>query len=435
MASVYRLMEKRKEALETYGLAFKALQSVDGKTPSPRRRLDVAGLLHDRARVHEEARNYKEAEKDVAAARDTLETALAVLPRPLQDRRLQRRVLQDLAQTHWTLGNLHAKQKKLPEALAEYAKAQEGATELREETLGVAHYDQIVGSTCVNIGLIHNLLAQPEKAREPLESGLRLLRRMVEQSPRDAAVLQLLVKGLLGSGQLHISKVQTGQLSEEEEKKELAAALEFYGQARELWVKLARENKDAADLTTFLAIHNGQGLGLSKQKKFKDAVDTYDKAIEAFRKSPRAEQESGEVPEKLMGLLAGRAMALFQLKQFDRALEDVEEARRRGGDPVLFDLFRAGILATSGKHLDGVQAIDKLLTHLHNRETPKLLYAAACVYSLALEGLTRDNKLTESDRTRYGQEYARRAVDLLRRAVKADGKLLRQSRSPVRKEI
>jgi serine/threonine-protein kinase len=419
MASLYRVMNKPKEALDTYRLAFKALQGLDGKTPTPRRRRDVAELLHDRARVHEESRNFKEAENDLVACQATLETALAVLPRSEKDRVLHRLLRKDLALTHLSRGNLHFRQKKLAQALAEFARAEEGAGQLRDETLGVAHYDRIVAFSWVNAGVINNILSQPDKARGPLEKALRLLRRLHEQSPHDAAVLQDLVKGLAGTGQLHISRVQTGQLSEEDENKDLAAALEFYGQAQALWEKLAHDHKDAADLTTFLAINIGQGFGLFKLNKLKEARETYDRAAATFRMTPRAEQASGEAPEKFIALLAARALALFRLGEFEKALMDIEEVLKRGGDPVGFGLFRAGVLAQSGRHQEGVKAAEKLLTGQRGRETPDLFYDVACVHSLALDGLTRDGKLAEGDKQERSKEYARRAVDLLRQAVKA----------------
>ena len=61
--------------------------------------------------------------------------------------------------------------------------------------------------------------------------------------------------------------------------------------------------------------------------------------------------------------------------------------------------------------------------HLHalgGNAPAALYYEAGCVYSLALEGLT------EQEKAQYARDYTVRAVDLLRRAAKADMKYIKK---------
>jgi hypothetical protein len=106
------------------------------------------------------------------------------------------------------------------------------------------------------------------------------------------------------------------------------------------------------------------------------------------------------------------------MRKFPEALKDVDQVLSKQGDPVAFGLLRAGILARSGAHRDGVAAVEKIVAGSHGQR-PEVLMDAAGVFSVALEGLTKDGSLSEKDKGDQARVYAARAVDFLRQAVKA----------------
>jgi hypothetical protein len=87
-------------------------------------------------------------------------------------------------------------------------------------------------------------------------------------------------------------------------------------------------------------------------------------------------------------------------------------------------------VAKSGSHRQGTEAVEKLLAGLSRPLPAEVLADAADVYSLALEGLTRDKGLEEKQQEETARVYAARAVDLLRQAVKAGYKKTDKIRDP-----
>jgi serine/threonine-protein kinase len=416
-ANLYRIMGKSAEALATYRQAFETLKGGAGKKDAAMSARNFAELHHDRARVHQGMQNFAEASRDLLQARQILTEALREVPRDTHSE-LRKHLRHDLALAELNLGNLHARQQQFEAALRQFDLARAGAMELREESLGFAAEDRIVAFADVNTGVIFNQRFQIDRSSQPLARGLRLLKRMHEQSPGDAEALHSLVKVLTNSGQLHLIKAQASGLPEVEQGKELAEALSFYQQADARWQELALDHKDAADIVTLLSIRSGSAMTLFKQGKLNEAVDSYDLAVSSAAKAGK-KVDTGELTEKLLSVHAGRALALFRLGKLDLALQDVNRALELGGDPVAFAPFRAGILARSSSHREGVEIVEKLLSEWGKNAKPDQIYDAACVYSLALEGLKKDTKLSEKEKVDWSLKYAKRSVDLLRRAVEA----------------
>ena len=177
------------------------------------------------------------------------------------------------------------------------------------------------------------------------------------------------------------------------------------------------QQSGAVDLAAVLAVHAGQGMALCAQQRFEDARDTFDHAVAVYAEHAHRGEMSGEAAEAFLSILGGRAMALFRMGEDQQALHDVDLVLTMGGDPMAFGLFRAGILARSGEHELGAQAAQQLLDQPRERESTGLFYDAACVFSLALEGLTKHSSLSVQHREYLARRYARQAVGLLHWAL------------------
>jgi hypothetical protein len=99
------------------------------------------------------------------------------------------------------------------------------------------------------------------------------------------------------------------------------------------------------------------------------------------------------------------------LKRYPEAIQDWDEAIARvdGKDQLLCRGHRAITLARAGSHTAAVAAVDKLAQV--KGTTADTFYNGACVYALAAGAVTDDAGLRE--------EYAARAVELLRQAIAA----------------
>jgi tetratricopeptide (TPR) repeat protein len=113
-----------------------------------------------------------------------------------------------------------------------------------------------------------------------------------------------------------------------------------------------------------------------------------------------------------------RGHALRKLKRYKEAVTAYEKALEltpeKGRTPLRLD--HALVLAQSGDHAKAVAEAEAIVAKDAN---PSELYDAACVLSLASAAVAADDKLAVEARGKLAEEYATRAVALLRQAQKA----------------
>jgi serine/threonine-protein kinase len=418
-------------ALASYDRAFSRQQQAVALAPgNVRTRLHLAALYNDRALTYERRGDFAAMEKDLQAAVEAIEEARGRLA-DTRDTGLDRTVRHHLARAHENLGNLYAGQKQYKRAVGEYARAKGLADALCQEEPGTLDYEMIVAKCGVNTGMVHLLNSEVSQGEEALSPAHDLLRRLVRRYPRDAEVQLALAFCLQNLGTILVHRLVTGGLPEAEHTK-LAERTEGYLQeAGRILQTLASGSKDADQVAIGLA-SNYIGLGMSRyqRRQWPEALAWFDRAIARLQDLTRDGRDTPVVADKLIRALGMRALVLYRMDRLAQALDDVNLVLKRGGDPVAFGLLRAAVLARSGAHDEGVTAVQRLLDSVPKPPKPEVLYDAGCVFAVALEGLTRDTKLTESQKKEKARAYATRSVELLRQAVKAGYKKIDKIRDP-----
>ena len=170
----------------------------------------------------------------------------------------------------------------------------------------------------------------------------------------------------------------------------------------DIYRTMGRLNEAAADYKRLMQLkpaapdaYIGLALVYDKQGKPDEAVACYDQMV-ARVASARA--------------FLRRAEFRRNRGQFTEALADCAEAARREPKLLLVDLVRASIDAGRGHHHEAVADTERLLAVTATRDG-QLLYAAACVFSLAARGAAADKD--NADARRRTKLYVERAIALL----------------------
>jgi tetratricopeptide (TPR) repeat protein len=109
-----------------------------------------------------------------------------------------------------------------------------------------------------------------------------------------------------------------------------------------------------------------------------------------------------------------RAEYLLNRGEFDAAAADRDQAGQIDPQSVLPGLVRAEITAARGEHVQAVNDAEALLAKAPPHDG-KVLYAAACVYSLAAKAVAA--RSGDPDSAKLREEYSQRAIQCLKEVV------------------
>jgi serine/threonine-protein kinase len=412
--------ERAEAALAAYNQAFPHQEQAIVLAPDNLRyRLMLAAIYNDRALAHERRASLPDMEKNLKDALRVLEEARKPLAEK-KDASLDRTLRRQLAVTHQNLGNLLARQNQHRKAIGEFAQSVALATALRREIPGTLDYDLIAAKSGMNQGFAYLRLSEQERAERPLQAAADLVRELRERLPKDADVQMTYAGCLLNLGVVTALRIFAGKVPEAERSKVLHQVTEQVYEADRILQVLGRNGKDADQVALFrgTTYHSLATLNYQDQK-WTAALDWSDRALALFQSLVKPGRTDFVLNYKIIAARSNRALALFRLGRYPEALEEVDGLLRSGADPVVYGLFRAGILAKSGSHEKGVAYVEALLAGLPGTPSSVVLYEAAGDFSLALDGLTVDKSLSEKLKEEKAHAYASRSVDLLRKAVKA----------------
>jgi hypothetical protein len=191
-------------------------------------------------------------------------------------------------------------------------------------------------------------------------------------------------------------------------------------------------NQKDADQIALLQGANFLGLAIiyGERQEWAEALPWLNRGIDHFQALVKAGAANPEFANRAVLLQGRRAQTYYELRQFAEALTDVDQVLAKGGNALAFGLLRCGILARSGAHREGVAALEKLLAGTPGSRRSDVLYDAACICAVAIEGLTKDTSLSEKQRDELTSVYAAKAVDFLSQAVKAGYRQLDKIRDP-----
>jgi tetratricopeptide (TPR) repeat protein len=193
-----------------------------------------------------------------------------------------------------------------------------------------------------------------------------------------------------------------------------AEAADAYRQARRLYWEGVREvpENPRQGRGLFLAVRDLSKLQL-RMGQAHAAVETYARAIEELEallgKTPRGEAARsclGEVHGGLAGTLCSLGRYAPALAAWDRALQVAPEANR---DEYL--ARQAVCRAYLGDHASAAAAARAATAH------GEVWYEAACAYARCSAAAQEDARLSTGRRQELAEQYARQAVDQLRRAA------------------
>jgi tetratricopeptide (TPR) repeat protein/tRNA A-37 threonylcarbamoyl transferase component Bud32 len=162
------------------------------------------------------------------------------------------------------------------------------------------------------------------------------------------------------------------------------------------------------------------GEALRGKGNFEGSLDSYTKSIQAFQAVLQRPHHDPMAQPYLGNAHAGRAMSLNRLGRYAEALKDFDRALElaTGLAQDHFRLLRAGTLAQLGGY---TQAVTETQSLTAKSKSADLLFRAACVYSLSSAAAQKDASLPSAERGQLAEQYAARAIELLRDVQAAQG--------------
>jgi serine/threonine protein kinase/tetratricopeptide (TPR) repeat protein len=312
----------------------------------------------------------------------------------------------DLAKGHNGLGNLLADLGRLAAAEQAYRRALEIQEKLAAEFPTVPEYRRDLANSHNNLGIV---LKDPGQ-RPAAERAYRRALEIQEKLAADFPTVPLYRRELaLSYNNLAILLAKLEQRP---------AAEKAYRQALDLFEKLAADFPSVAGYRRELAAgYLNFGILVRNQGQAEASLAWLAKAIALFE--PLLQQEPRLVTERI-GLRSAhqeRAKALDKLGRHADAVKDWDRALSINPEPQYEPYFRrnrARSLAHAGEHTKAVAEANALAEA--NDVTSSPLYDLACVCAIAAAKV-KDPKTPAADATRFAEQYAARAVELLRQAL------------------
>jgi serine/threonine-protein kinase len=305
----------------------------------------------------------------------------------------------ELAMSHTNLGKLLTGLGRHQEAEKEHRLALALKEKLAEQFPAVPAYRQELAISHGNLGILLAELGQRVKAEKEFRAAVSLSVKLAEQFP---AVPDYRHNLASSHGNLGSMLAGLGRHQEAEKEHRLALALK-----EKLAEQFPAVPDHAVDLgggyVSFGNLVFGQGQPEA-------ALPWFDKAIARLQPVLAKKRRLAIERSYLRNAHWGRAVALMQLNRHVEAIQDWDRAFELDEGPLRNDirLGRARCLAQTGEHARAVAEANALT---EGKDVPsRTLYDAACVYALASASVKDDAKL--------GEQYAGRAVALLRQAQK-----------------
>jgi tetratricopeptide (TPR) repeat protein/tRNA A-37 threonylcarbamoyl transferase component Bud32 len=302
---------------------------------------------------------------------------------------------QDLASSHTNLGVLLAELGNYEEALADHDRALQILQQLARDFPGTPEYHRALALSHTNRG-----------------EALRNLDRLEEALSAHRSALT--VQEELAAGAEAVPQDRQGLARVQQNLADLLVGLSRYDEAlAQLQEALAAREQLVADSPTNalyqIELAGSQGtMGnlLRDRGQPEGALDWYAKSLDRLEQVLTADARLLQARLFACSIYRNRAVALGQLARHEEALGDynrsidLDDGQRRTG----LSMERAMTLSRLKKHSQALAEVDALVAKPDANE--QALYSAACIYAVASTTADADT-----------ENYAARAVDLLRRAV------------------
>jgi serine/threonine-protein kinase len=312
---------------------------------------------------------------------------------------------QELARSHKNLGALLKDLGKRSEAEAEYGRALALGKQLAADFPGVPEYRQNLAGSHNNLGILLADLGKRSEAEAEFRQALALKAQLAAAFPGMPEYRHDLARSHNNLGAL---LKDLGKQSEAEAESRRALALQ-----EQLAAAFPSVPAYAVDL--------GGGYGnygnlLRERGEAAASLDWYAKACAALRPVLAQEPRLATARFFLRNAHWGRALALDRLGRHAEATADWAQALALNDEKSRdgwFRLRRSLSLARAGQHAQATAEVEELLWP--GTADGDTLYDAACVYALAAAQAAKEAAPHTS--SLRAEQYARRAVTLLRQAV------------------
>jgi tetratricopeptide (TPR) repeat protein len=304
-----------------------------------------------------------------------------------------------LADVHRWRGVRLSHQGKQKEAAASLRLGVAPLTKLVAEFPSVAEYKVHLAACHTSLGVTLYQLGQLREAGDAHGEALSLMQALVAEFKSVPRYRQDLASGF---NNLALVLEDQGKLEES------AAATR---QAIALREQLVKESHEALDYAVTLGGTYGNLAALLKdQGRPAESLEWYDKAVKTLEPALAREERLGDARRFLRNMYSGRAQALDRLGRHEEAAQDwdralpLDDGKRRG-------YFTSRGALSRGEHARAVALAREQAAA--PGATPKVAYDSACVCALTAVAVPDDPQSHE--------QYAARAVELLRQAAGPDG--------------
>jgi tetratricopeptide (TPR) repeat protein len=384
-------------------------------------RLRLSALHNGRALVYERLGKFDTMQADLEACLKILEEARERIA-AAHDSGLDQSRRHHLALARQNMGNVYTAQARFDNALAEYAVAEKVAEGLCADDPGRPDYEEIVAKCDVNAGYIQLQKGNLNGAVATLKKAQLRLVNLTRRFPWNDDIAFRLATCLSNLASASFLAMQHIPLSEV--PKALKVCEGYLQEAGQLLDKIKDNRKDADQIAILQGANFlGRAMVSSKKQEWAEALSWVNRGIDHLKASIKTGDANPTLASRANLFLGMRAQTFYELRKFPEALKDVDQVLANNGDRMSFGLLRCGILARSGAHGDGVASLERILAGV-KEQPPELLMDAASVYSVALDGLAKDEGLSAKQKEDQARVYAARSVELLRQAVKAGYKNL-----------
>jgi serine/threonine-protein kinase len=361
LAILYRQQNRRDEATKLlFSAADRHTQLVDAHRDVPEYLMDLANACDNLATFY----------GDVAGAAGQIETAyqkaLVIRRRLLRTHPEVAQYQAGVAGSYFNLAVLYSRGGQFAKCEQTYLTARQMYEQLAEEHPDVPDYRDTLGAVMNNQGLLYRTLGRQPEAISSLKTAIEIRRRLTSHAPDSRQYLQRLASSCVNLGD---TRSANGQAKEAD-----AAYLEAQGIYEKLAAKFARDTDAAIELGS---LYCKIGCIALEQRKFREALDSADKAVKLVQLRSAAERSLPGL--KIVLLTAAWCRA---------------EAGARSGDQA--------IAAAAAKELAP-----------QCQKQGAALYRLAAVWALASAAAAKDAKLDPAERSRLAEEYAAAAIAAL----------------------
>jgi serine/threonine-protein kinase len=399
---LFRTVGQPEEALRAFEQARDLFDRLAQTHP------DLSTGAVERARTHSHLGNAYRAAGRVAEARRSFQQALDLWKQLLQNQPTSPEYTSGMAATYQSFGLLYLATHQPAEAISVHEVARDLWLQVVRDHDDVPDYSHGLVDTCVNLGNTYMATGKDDLALRAYQQAHDVQQKLVRDNPDVPDYVESLAATYSSLANLHYT---CGRRVE---------ALQGFEQARLLYEKLVQDHADVPDYRFGLGgSYCNLGNVLTDSGKPEAALTWYTKAVRELEDLDPRKGRIMMLAPYLSNSHAGRAIALAKLNRHAEALADWDKALALADGSRrdwlrrdrAFALVRANQVTTAVAEAEALAA--------RGGKMGSFLYDAARIYALAAAATVSKGQPPTPEQQRLVEQYAARAVVLLRQAETA----------------